>query len=80
MTVDSKVLDYSPDVYANVGLDSRTTVDIGDYVAFYSGIFGISEGENAAQIGSYGLVTAVTKNDNGTTTIGYRAVGYKVKR
>lgn len=76
MTVDNRVLDYSPDVYANVGLDSRTTVDIGDYVAFYSGIFGISEGENAAQIGSYGLVTAVTKNDNGTTTIGYRAVGF----
>lgn len=76
MTIDNRVLDYSPDVYANVGLDSRTTVDIGDYVAFYSGIFGISEGENAAQIGSYGLVTAVTKNDNGTTTIGYRAVGF----
>ena len=48
MTIDNRVLDYSPDVYANVGLDSRTTVDIGDYVAFYSGIFGILEGENAA--------------------------------
>lgn len=77
MTIDNRVLDYSPDVYANVGLDSRTTVDIGDYVAFYSGIFGISEGENAAQIGSYGLVTAVAENDNGTTTIGYRAVGFE---
>ena len=77
LTVENKVLDYSADVYENIGLDSQTTVDAGDYIAFYSGIFGISEGENAAVIEKYGMVTAVTQNDNDTTTIEYDTVEFE---
>lgn len=71
VTVSNRALDYSADVYANIGLDSQTTVDEGDYLVFYSGIFGIYEGDSAAQLESYALVTSVVDNNDGTTTIGY---------
>lgn len=77
ITVDNLSLDYSADVYANIGLDSQTTVDEGDYLVFYSGIFGIYEGSSAAQLESYALVTSVAGNKDGTTTIGYELTDWE---
>ena len=37
VTVENKYLDFSSDVYANIDLDSQTTVDVGDFLMFYTG-------------------------------------------
>lgn len=72
VTVENKYLDYSADAYANIELDSLTTVDPGDFLVFYTGNFGIESGENAAKLtGVYGEVINVTDNGDGTTTIVY---------
>ncbi|MBR5309665.1 MAG: InlB B-repeat-containing protein, partial [Oscillospiraceae bacterium] len=72
VTVENKYLDYSADAYANIELDSQTTVDPGDFLVFYTGNFGIESGENAAKLtGVYGEVISVTDNGDGTTTIIY---------
>ncbi|MBQ3530413.1 MAG: InlB B-repeat-containing protein, partial [Oscillospiraceae bacterium] len=72
VTVENKYLDYSADVYANIELDSRTTVDPGDFLVFYTGTFGIDSGENAAKLtGVYGEVIKVADNGDETTTITY---------
>ena len=77
ITVDNSYLDYSDDVYVNVGLDSLTTVDEGDYLMFYTGTFGIQSGDDAAQLEGYGKVISVTENDNETTTIGFASVSWE---
>lgn len=72
ITVDNSYFDYSADVYANIELDSLTTVDVGDFLMFYTGDFGTEEGENAAALtGEYGKVQKVETNDDGTTTVTY---------
>ena len=72
VTVENKYLDYSADAYANIELDSQTTVDAGDFLVFYTGTFGIESGENAVKLtGVYGEVISVTDNGDGTTTIIY---------
>ena len=76
VTVDNKYLDYSADLYAYMNLDSQTTVDVGDFFAFYAGDLGIESGENAATLGGYGKITQVTENDDGTTTISYIVVSW----
>ncbi len=43
ITLENKHLDFSADVYAYIELDSQTTVDIGDYMLFYTGVIGQSE-------------------------------------
>ncbi len=43
ITLDNKYLDFSGDVYAYMELDSQTTVDVGDYMLFYTGTIGQSE-------------------------------------
>ncbi len=43
ITLENKHLDFSADVYAYMELDSQTTVDIGDYMLFYTGVIGQSE-------------------------------------
>ena len=77
ITVDNEVLDYSDDVYANIDLDSQTTVDPGDFLLFYSGTFGTTSGSDAAELLSYAKVLSVTENDNNTTTIGYETVDWE---
>ncbi len=72
ITVDNKKFDYSADAYANIELDSQTTVDIGDFMMFYTGTFGEETGENAAElVGMFGKITKVTDNGDGTTTVTY---------
>jgi len=72
VTVENKYLDYSADAYANIELDSQTTVDAGDFLVFYTGTFGIESGENVAKLtGVYGKVIKVKDNGDGTTTITY---------
>lgn len=67
ITVDNKKLDFSADVYANIDLDSQTTVDTGDFLLFYHGTFGIVSGEDAAALDSYGRILSVRDNGDGTT-------------
>ena len=72
ITVENKHFDYSADVYANIELDSQTTVDPGDFLMFYSGTFGIETGDDAAEmLGLFGKITKVTDNGDGTTTVVY---------
>ena len=54
VTVASSVVDFSDDKYSSMNLDSQTTVDKGDFIAFYAGAFGGGAG-NA----SYGKITGV---------------------
>ena len=74
VTVDNDYLDYSSDVYSNVELDSQTTVDIGDFVLFYTGEFGKTSGADKAALKGYGKITSVKENKDHTTTIGYQVV------
>lgn len=50
------VMDFSDEAYSKVGLNEQTTLDIGDYIAFYSGEFGSPSG-NA----TYGCITGVSE-------------------
>lgn len=56
VTVDRDALDFSGDEYADLGLDSLTTVDAGDFLAFYTGELG---GESSAR--GYGEILSVTE-------------------
>ena len=69
VTVENKYLDYSGDIYAYINLDSQTTVDVGDFFAFYTGDYGVESGENAAALTGYGKITGVKANGDDTTTI-----------
>ena len=77
VTVENKYLDYSADLYSYMNLDSQTTVDIGDFFAFYTGDLGVETGDNAAALVGYGKITKVTANDDGTTTIGFITVSWE---
>ncbi len=77
ITVDNQYLDYSADVYANIDLDSQTTVDVGDFLMFYSGTFGEESGSDAAQLDGYGKITSVKAKEGGVTTIGYQPVEWE---
>lgn len=79
ITVDDEYLDYSDDVYANIDLDSQTTADKGDFLMIYSGEFGRSSGNNAAQLKKYGKITDV-KEDAGRTVITYEEVTWEEVR
>lgn len=74
ITVENKYLDYSADIYSYNNLDSQTVVEAGDFLAFYTGDYGVATGENAAALTGYGKIMAVKENDNDTTTITYVAV------
>lgn len=76
ITVDNQLLDYSADVYANIELDSQTTVDVGDFIMFYSGTFGVESGSDAAKLERYGKITGVKTGAGDTTTIGFKEVGW----
>lgn len=67
VTIDSSLLDFSAALYENMGLSSDTTVDVGDFLAFFTGVFG----DPSAQDLAYGEITAINVNEDGTTTITY---------
>ena len=69
ITVSKSTLDFSGDQYEQMGLDSQTTVDVGDYIAFYTGEFG----DDAAAVRSYAKITGVTESDN-VCTVTYETV------
>jgi len=74
VTVEDKYLDYSADIYSYMNLDSQTTVDVGDFFAFYTGDLGVESGDDAAKLTGYGKITKVKANGNDTTTITYIVV------
>jgi uncharacterized repeat protein (TIGR02543 family) len=55
ITVSQSVMAYTDAKYADIGLNAATTVDIGDFIAFYTGTFG----PNAESAG-YAEITAVS--------------------
>ena len=70
---------FSGDLYTEMGLDSSATVDVGDYIAFYSGYLDPSADENedfsAEPTQRYAQITGVTQSENGGTyTITYEEV------
>ena len=54
LTVDKLDLTFTDDKYADMGLDSQTTIDVGDYLALYTG--DTAEGASGAV---YGRITAI---------------------
>lgn len=68
VVVASGKLDFSDAKYEKMGLSDETTVDAGDYVAFYTGSFGQGDAQDKA----YGEIVTVTVNGDGTTTITYQ--------
>jgi len=68
--IDNDKLDFSDTKYEIVGLSSETTVDVGDFIAFYTGDFG----DDNAQDLVYGEITKIIDNKNGTTTINYKEI------
>lgn len=68
--IDNDKLDFSDTKYEIVGLSSETTVDVGDFLAFYTGDFG---NDNAQDL-VYGEITKIIDNKDGTTTIIYKEV------
>ena len=70
---------FSGDLYTEMGLDSSATVDVGDYIAFYSGYLDPAADENedfsAEPTQRYAQITGVTQSENGGTyTITYEEV------
>ncbi len=71
VTLQNKYLDFSADVYANMDLDSQTTVDVGDYLLLYTGVIG----ENEMLVG-YGEILGVSTIDE-VTVITYIPVTWE---
>ncbi len=58
LTVLEAVMVYSDDQYAPLGLDSQTTVDVGDFIAFYQGPFGAN-----AVMNGYGVIVSISQDE-----------------
>ena len=71
MTLENKHLDFSDDLYANMELDSQTTVDVGDFVLLYTGTLGENE-----ELESYGEILKVEAGEE-TTVITYKPVTWE---
>ena len=54
-TVRVENMTYTDDQYTEMGLDSQTTIDVGDFLAFYSGAWG----SNSARAQGYARITHV---------------------
>lgn len=59
ITVDLNVMDFSDNQYQELGLSAETTVDEGDFIAFYSGTYGAAR----APAPTYGKIESVTKTE-----------------
>ena len=68
VSVATDKLDFSDGKYEKMGLSGETTVDVGDYLAFYTGSFGQADAQDEA----YGEIITITVNGDGTTTIAYQ--------
>ncbi len=60
LTVDKSALDFTDDKYAVMGLDAQTTIDEGDFIAFYTGDIGSQEGS----LDGYVQITGVTLTES----------------
>ena len=60
VTIDTAKLDFSGSEYQDMGLDASTTVDVGDYLAFYEGSM-----DTATEL-TYGRITAITVSGEDT--------------
>lgn len=56
ITVKHTVMNYSDSLYEPLGLDELTTVDVGDFIGFYEGVFAK---EDFKSVG-YGRITSIT--------------------
>ncbi len=71
LTVDKSELDFSQ--YEIPGLDSDTSIDEGDYIAFYDGDYtdsseaGSGDGAGSGHVTSYACITDVTKSGDSYT-------------
>ena len=68
VVIDNDKLDFAIG-YEKMGLSAETTVDKGDFLAFYTGSFGQDDAKDEA----YGEIIDITVNGN-TTTITYKEV------
>lgn len=64
--IDNDKLNFSTG-YEKMGLNAETSVDVGDYLAFYTGVFG----QDSAQDEAYGEILTITVGKD-STTITYR--------
>ncbi len=62
ISVTAADMDFSDDWYADIGLDSQTTVDVGDYLSFYQGDLKGAPGPSQE---GFALVTSVTDTEGG---------------
>lgn len=56
ITVPQSVMTYTDAKYAEIGLNAATTVEVGDFIAFYTGTFGSVDAQDAG----YAEITSVT--------------------
>ena len=63
LTVDKDVMEFTDDKYAAMGLDSQTTVDVGDFLALYTGTLGGDAGQESGLTAVYGQITGVSFNE-----------------
>ncbi len=69
VTVYQEDMQFTDDVYAQMGLDSQTTVDVGDFIAFYEMEEGGDGPEDATRVKYYGLITEIGESEaNGKET------------
>nr|WP_239566016.1 InlB B-repeat-containing protein [Paenibacillus sacheonensis] len=54
--VESLAMNYSDSLYARFGLSELTTVDVGDFIGFYTGEFA----QEGSEVSGYGRITSVT--------------------
>lgn len=59
LTLEKSELEFSGSDFAEMGLNSDTTIDEGDFLAFYEGSWGDEDGE----ITSYGEIISVQENE-----------------
>ncbi len=64
LTIDTNQLDFNDGNYAEMGLGEDTVVEPGDYLSFFTGVFGTS-----AQHKGYGIIKSVIPSGSSTTII-----------
>ena len=60
MTVPVSAMTYTDTKYSEMGLDSQTTIDVGDFIAFYSGVV---YDDGSAELIGYAQITSVEIED-----------------
>ena len=65
ITVPVAEMTYTDDVYNEMGLDSQTTVDAGDFMAFYTGEFTENEQQTARSAVVYARIDTVGVDETG---------------